>query len=348
MTKHVHGGNIYQYQDCIDFSANCNPLGTPEGIKNAVKNSVDNLCNYPQVGYLPLREAIASYEKVKTQQVICGNGAAELIFTLCHAIKPKRALLAAPTFAEYGQALKSVDCQVEEYFLEEEKNFEINRDFLNRLQEDLDMIFLCNPNNPTGMLTDKRLLAEIAEKCKEQKILFVIDECFLDFVKDPENYTLKDMLEKYENLFILKAFTKRYSMAGIRLGYGLCGNRTLLEKMDASVQPWNLSVMAQAAGIAALKETEYVEKGRALVFREADRLKKEMKAAGLQVFPSSANYIFFKGPGDLFGQFVKEGILIRDCSNYAGLSNGYFRIAVKNTAENDRFVDALWKIKNSR
>lgn len=348
MTKHVHGGNIYQYKDCIDFSANCNPLGTPEGIKNAVKDSLEQLCNYPQVGYLPLRVAIASYEKIKAEQVICGNGAAELIFTLCHARKPKRALLAAPTFAEYGQALESVDCQVEEYFLEEKHNFEINRDFLDRLQGNLDIVFLCNPNNPTGILTDKKLLIEIVEKCREQKILLVIDECFLDFVKEPEKYTLKDTLEKYDNLFILKAFTKRYSMAGIRLGYGLCGNRELLQKMDASVQPWNLSVMAQAAGIAALKETEYVEKGRELVFQEADRLKKEMKAAGLLVFPSSANYIFFKGPGDLFEQFVKQGILIRDCSNYAGLSSGYFRIAVKNTSENDRFLSALWKIKNSR
>lgn len=348
MTKHVHGGNIYQYKECIDFSANCNPLGTPEGIKNAVKNSVDLLGNYPQVGYLSLREAIASYEGVKTEQVICGNGAAELIFTLCHARKPKRALLAAPTFAEYGQALESVDCQVENFFLDEKKNFEINRDFLERLQGNLDIIFLCNPNNPTGILTDKKLLIEIAEKCKELKILFVIDECFLDFVKEPEKYTLKNTLEKYDNLFILKAFTKRYSMAGIRLGYGLCGNRKLLQKMDASVQPWNLSVMAQAAGIAALKENEYVEKGRALVFQEAERLKKEMIQAGLYVFPSSANYIFFKGPEDLFEQFVKEGILIRDCSNYTGLSSGYFRIAVKNTSDNDRFLNALWKIKNRR
>lgn len=348
MTKHVHGGNIYQYKECIDFSANCNPLGTPERIKNAVKNSVDLLGNYPQVGYLPLREAIASYEGVKTEQVICGNGAAELIFTLCHARKPKRALLAAPTFAEYGQALESVDCQVENFFLDEKKNFEINRDFLERLQGNLDIIFLCNPNNPTGILTDKKLLIEIAEKCKELKILFVIDECFLDFVKEPEKYTLKNTLEKYDNLFILKAFTKRYSMAGIRLGYGLCGNRKLLQKMDASVQPWNLSVMAQAAGIAALKENEYVEKGRALVFQEAERLKKEMIQAGLYVFPSSANYIFFKGPEDLFEQFVKEGILIRDCSNYTGLSSGYFRIAVKNTSDNDRFLNALWKIKNRR
>lgn len=348
MTKHVHGGNIYQYKDCIDFSANCNPLGTPEGIKNAVKESVDNLCNYPQVGYLPLREAIASYENVKTQQVICGNGAAELIFTLCHARKPKRALLAAPTFAEYGQALESVGCQVEEVFLDEKENFEINRSFLGSLRQELDIVFLCNPNNPTGILTDKNLLLDIVEKCKELKILFVIDECFLDFVKEPEKYTLKDTLEKYENLFILKAFTKRYSMAGIRLGYGLCGNRELLQKMDASVQPWNLSVMAQAAGIAALKEYEYVEKGRALVFQESARLKKEMVQAGLYVFPSAANYIFFKGPENLFEEFVKEGILIRDCSNYAGLSSGYFRIAVKNTSENDCFLNALWKIRNRR
>lgn len=341
MTKHIHGGNIYQYQDCIDFSANCNPLGTPESIKNAVMESLAHLCDYPQVGYLPLRAAISEYENVKTENVICGNGAAELIFTLCHAKKPAHALIPVPTFAEYAQALESVDCVIEEYVLDQEAYYSMDNRFLDALHVGIDMVFLCNPNNPTGILTEKNFLHRVVEKCRKLGIFLVIDECFLDFVKKPEEYTMKSDLEKYDNLFLLKAFTKRYSMAGVRLGYGLCGNRRLLEEMEASVQPWNLSVMAQAAGIAALKETDYVEKGRQIVFTEAARLKKEMNAMGLEIFPSSANYLFFKGPEDLFDCCVKEGILIRDCSNYKGLSKGFYRVAVKNTKENDRLLDAL-------
>lgn len=344
MTKHIHGGNIYQYRECIDFSANCNPLGTPEGIKEAVRDSLDHLSEYPRVGYLPLKEAIATYENVKKEEVICGNGAAELIFTLCHALKPKHALLAVPTFAEYGQALESVGCKVEEYILKEQNGFILDIGFLDVLRKDLDVVFLCNPNNPTGILVDRGLLLQIAEKCRRLGIFLVVDECFLDFVESPNVYTLKEYLKEYQNLFLLKAFTKRYAMAGIRLGYGLCGNENLLMRMDASVQPWNLSVMAQAAGLAALKEKEYVEKGRNLVFEESIRLKKEMESLGLTVFPSSANYIFFKGPKDLFERLVKEKILIRDCSNYSGLTKGFFRIAVKNTMDNNQFLSALGKI----
>lgn len=341
MKKHIHGGNIYNYKDCIDFSANCNPLGTPQGIKKAVMDSLGHLGDYPQVGYAPLKEAIAEYEKVKPGEVICGNGAAELIFTLCHAIRPSKALLPAPTFAEYAQALDSVGCVTEEYILSEKEGFVLNEDFLGALHEGLDMVFLCNPNNPTGILSGRDFLFRAADRCKELGIVLVIDECFLDFVEKPEDYTLKGALGRYGNLFLLKAFTKRYSMAGIRLGYGLCGNRELLGKMDVSVQPWNLSVMAQAAGIAALKETEYVKKGREIVFREAVRIKEGMKELGLEVFPSQANYIFFKGPEDLFERCVGEGILIRDCSNYTGLSKGFYRVAVKNEKENERLLEAF-------
>lgn len=348
MTKHVHGGNVYQYKDCIDFSANCNPLGTPESVKNAVIESVEHICDYPQVGYAPLREAVAAYEGVNADEVICGNGAAEIIFTLCHGKMPKCALLPSPTFAEYKEALHSIGCEVREYPLLEEKDFALGEDFLKALEEKVDMVFLCNPNNPTGMLIEREFLLRILKRCRELGIFLVVDECFLDFVEEPEAYTLKEYLSRYENLFLLKAFTKRYAMAGIRLGYGLCGNKKLLERMESCVQPWNLSVAAQAAGMAALKETEYVKQGRTLVFKEAARLKQGLAALGFKVYPSCANYIFFKGPEDLFTRCVKEGILIRDCSNYSGLCKGYYRIAVKNEKENDALLTALTHIQKER
>lgn len=347
MTKHVHGGNIYQYKDCIDFSANCNPLGTPEKVKEAVIESLSQLGDYPQVGYGPLREALGRYEGVKPEQVVCGNGAAELIYTLCHALMPKRALVPAPTFAEYPQALESTGCRIREYLLLEEENFVLGEKFLGALDENTDIVFLCNPNNPTGVLIEREVLTKILKRCRELDIFLVVDECFLDFVKKPENYSLKAFLEEYDNLFLLKAFTKRYAMAGIRLGYGLCGNRSILKRMEGCVQPWNLSVMAQAAGIAALKEEEYVKRGRKLVFQEADRLKRELSLLGFQVYPSCANYLFFRGPEDLFSRCIKEGILIRDCSNYSGLKKGYYRVAVKTEEENDALINALAQIQRN-
>ena len=128
-------------------------------------------------------------------------------------------------------------------------------------KEKPDIIFLCNPNNPTGITIPQDLLEEILETCAMQGIFMVVDECFLDFVKDPEKYTLKGKLEKYPGLFILKAFTKRYAIPGVRLGYGFCSDRKVLDRMEAVTQPWNVSTMAQQAGMAALKESEYVETG---------------------------------------------------------------------------------------
>lgn len=341
MGTHVHGGDIYRHKNVMDFSANCNPLGTPEGVKKAVRESAEKLANYPQVGYEPLRKAIGDYEGILPSQVICGNGAAELIFSLCRALKPGKALLPAPTFAEYQQALESVGCQVEHYFLKEENGFVLEEDFLTRLTGETDILFLCNPNNPTGVLTEREFLLRILEICREKNIFLAVDECFLDFIEEPEKYTLKEFLDANQNLFLLKAFTKRYAMAGVRLGYGLCANESLLENMGAVNQPWNLSVIAQEAGVAALRETEYVEAGRRLIFQERAYLKRALKELGLRVYASLANYIFFRGPENLWETCLEGGILIRDCSNYPGLQKGYFRVAVRTHEENEKLVQVL-------
>ncbi|MCI5699024.1 MAG: threonine-phosphate decarboxylase CobD [Lachnospiraceae bacterium] len=346
MKKHTHGGNVYQYRNCIDFSANCNPLGTPERVKQAVIESLERVSNYPQVGCRPLREAIAEYEGVNPENIICGNGAAELIFSICHGLRPKRALVPAPTFAEYEQALGGIGCVTEHFYLKEEKDFRITEEFLQALHEELDVVFLCNPNNPTGMLIEKELLLQILERCRALNIMLIVDECFLDFVKKPEQYTLKNVLTEYPNLFLLKAFTKRYAMAGIRLGYGICKNRSFLEQMEFVTQPWNVSALAQAAGLAALKERDYVEAGRQMVFVERDYLISEMEKLGLKVYHSQANYIFFRGPEDLFEKCVEQGVLIRDCSNYPGLEKGFYRIAVKKHEENNSLIRGLKKIQD--
>ena len=211
-------------------------------------------------------------------------------------------------------------------------------------KEKPDIIFLCNPNNPTGITIPQDLLEEILEICAMQGIFMVVDECFLDFVKDPEKHTLKGKLEKYPGLFILKAFTKRYAIPGVRLGYGFCSDRKVLDRMEAVTQPWNVSTMAQQAGMAALKESEYVEAGRQIIFRESAWMKEKMRQVGLTVYPSEANYIFFYGPEDLFERCVAKGILIRDCSNYLGLKKGYYRVAVKLHEQNEKLIEVLEEV----
>lgn len=341
MKNHKHGGDIYRHGDVMDFSANVNPLGTPKSVREAVRQSADHVEHYPDVQCQKLKEALSAYEQVPESWLICGNGAADLIFALALAVKPKRALLLAPTFAEYEQALSSVDCETDYVYLREQEGFRVTDRILSQITSSLDMVFLCNPNNPTGELIQRELLIKLLESCRKNHVLAAVDECFLDFVPNGTDYELSGLLGEYPNLFLLKAFTKRYAMAGIRLGYGMCSDAGVLEKMEEVTQPWRVSAPAQAAGTAALLETAYVEASVRFVEEQKSLLRNALTGAGFQVYGSRANYLFFKGPENFYDICLREGILIRDCSNYRGLSSGWFRIAVRTREENEQLIQML-------
>ena len=343
MNNHVHGGDVYHYRDCLDFSANCNPLGTPESVKAAARDSLERIHEYPQVGYQPLKEAIGKYEQVDPDWVICGNGAAEVIFSVCRAGKPKKALVTGPTFAEYEQALQGVGCEVDHFWLEEEEDFQVERDFLKALRPERDIVCLCNPNNPTGELVSIELLEKILKRCREKDVMLVMDECFNDFIEEPERYTMKNYLKENKNLFILKAFTKIYAMAGLRLGYGLSSDERLLKKMTSVSQPWAVSIPAQIAGVQALKEKEYLKKTEELIRKESNYLKEALRKLNMKIYGSKANYIFFKDEDghELKAYLENRGIMIRDCSNYVGLTKGYYRICVKEHKDNKRLINEI-------
>lgn len=340
--KHLHGGDVYRYQNCIDFSSNCNPLGPPEGVVRAAAESASRIAAYPDVQCEKLREALALYEGTSPGMLYLGNGAAEVIFSLCLALKPEKALVPAPSFAEYEQALNSVGCQVVHVYLKEETGFQVDGSFIEAIERERPQaVFLCNPNNPTGVLTPRELMVRILETCEKTGSLLVVDECFNDFVRNREDYTLKAYLAGHTSLFLLKAFTKRYAMAGVRLGYGLSADQVLLDRMEQVTQPWNVSTIAQAAGVAALQEEEYVEQGRRLVWKEQEYLKTELEKLGYKLYDSRANYLFFYSRFPLWESCRKQGILIRDCSNYPGLGPGYYRAAVRTHEENQQLVQVL-------
>ena len=268
MQKHQHGGDIYTTSCRIDFSANLNPLGMPERVKEAACEGVRRSINYPDVRCSALRSALSEKEQIAMEQIICGNGAAELIFLLAAAEKPQRALLVSPGFAEYGQALEAYGCDICYYDLREENGFSVGEDYITYLTSDPDIIFLCNPNNPTGVQMPRALLKRIIGVCRERGIRMVLDVCFLDFLEHPQESDFNAVLRENPQLFLLKAFTKTYAMAGLRLGYGLCADEALLARMEQLRQPWSVSIPAQMAGVAALRETDYVSRARTLVQKE--------------------------------------------------------------------------------
>ncbi|NLV87294.1 MAG: aminotransferase class I/II-fold pyridoxal phosphate-dependent enzyme, partial [Clostridiales bacterium] len=281
---HIHGGDTESYlreygRKPLDFSANVSPLGLPEGVKKAVCKALEQAEAYPDPLCRNLCEAIGEKEDRPPAEVICGNGAADLIFRLIPAVKPKKALLPAPTFAEYEQALELFSCEIEYFYLKEENGFSLTDEILTAINGETDILFLCQPNNPTGALCEKPLLLEILKRCRETNTVLVMDECFTDFLDEPSRFSLSDKLSEYENLFILKAFTKFYAMAGLRLGYGLCANENLLKKVRSAGQPWAVSSLAQAGGIAALKEKEYEIRLKELLKKEKAYLSKGLSDA---------------------------------------------------------------------
>lgn len=338
-----HGGDIYGGGVTLDFSANTNPFGTPEGVMEAVRAALPEMHRYPDPYCRSLVDAIANYENVDKNYILCGSGAAELIYAYCAAARPKTALELAPTFSEYALGLARVGCKVKHYYLTPANDFRLDEHFLYHLEDTTpEAVFLCNPNNPTGALIPPELLKKILDFSKEAQIKLFIDECFLDLSDD--GISMKTYLQDYPNLFLLKAFTKSYGMAGIRLGYCLCSDSGLLKAMAQAVQPWNVSSLAQAAGIAALRESGFLQKTKDLIGVERPWLQRKLESFGFRVCPSSVNYLLFQGPTDLHRKLKEKGIAIRNCDNYPGLTHGWYRIAVRRHEENEKLISAIDEI----
>ena len=342
--EYQHGGDVYTYEGMIDFSVNINPLGPGSSVIQAARNAVERMTQYPDAGCRCLRRVLAEALQMDENFFIFGNGGAELIFNLTAAERPKKAVLLAPSFAEYRQALQAAGCEIIWYPLKESEEFELGEAYLEYLKEDVDMIFLCSPGNPVGNIIRMELLSKILECCRKRQIRMVMDECFYEFLDSWQEHTLQQKAAEYPNLFILRAFTKMYAMPGLRLGYGICSDAGLIRKMEGMRQPWSVSVVAQEAGAAAVGDVLHPVRTREYIRRERNWLVGQLDEIGVRYFTPAANYIFVRSEFDLCEELKKCGILIRDCSNYEGLGKGYYRFAVKKRQENQRLVEELRRI----
>ncbi len=338
--KNLHGGDIYGGGVKLDYSANTNPFGTPQGVLDAIAGSLHDLHRYPDPYCRELVKAISDFEEVPQEYILCGNGAAELIYSYCEVLKPKTAVELAPTFSEYALGLKQVGCKIQRYTLYQVNDFALTLEFLSWLKETKpEAVFLCNPNNPTGKIIPMDLLKNILAVCEVNHSRLFMDECFLDLTSQGES--MKEFLKDHPCLFILKAFTKSYGMAGIRLGYCLCSEAQLLRKMSQTVQPWNISTIAQVAGVAALKEEAFLSKTQTLIETERPWMKRELERLNLYTCDSCANYLLFQGPVTLHEKMKRKGIAIRNCDNYFGLGPGWYRVAVRQHEENKELIEAI-------
>lgn len=352
----MHGGELIALskrlhkdpKELLDFSANLHPCGLNPKLEEILHQNIWKIAHYPSEDSSESIQKFAMKLGVPKEYLFIGNGATDLLYklVLCFS-RPVHALLISPSFSEYERAIHSV-LGSKIRFVSLTKEMRLDRTYLDALDESIDVAIVCNPNNPTGLLTDNVLLDEVLEKCREKHILLCLDECFMDFVKRGERYSYISELGKYPNLVILRSFTKFFCIPGLRLGMLLTKNRDILNRLRELTPSWNLPSLSLVA-LEFLADVS-MELDVKTQEKEREKLKQALERFGCTVYPSKANYLFFyleDNRMDLYQAMQEHGILIRDCANYRGLGEGYYRIAIRNEADNARFMYALQNIGES-
>ncbi|WP_196593653.1 threonine-phosphate decarboxylase CobD [Pectinatus sottacetonis] len=349
-----HGGNIYKMklntgrESIMDFSANINPMGLSKAVRKAIIDNVDDIIHYPDVSMNELKNKLSEIYDISVQQIIIGNGAVELIYILCHVLMPQNVLITAPTFSEYERASRSVGAKITYCTLAEEDNFELSLQKIIIAMKNKDLLFLCNPNNPTGTLIAAEDLTLIIEHAEANGCFVVIDESFMDFIANSGDFSAKPLLKNNHNLFVLHSLTKFFALPGLRLGFAVCADNEVIKRMYLNKDPWNVNCLAQKAGLAALEDEKYRRRSRNYTRSEINYLYEELLHMDkLKVYKPTVNYILIniKKTGIKSKQFklkmLDKGIAVRDCANYPGLSGDFIRIAVRTREENDKLLDAM-------
>lgn len=348
MNKGIHGGDIYRNKVCYDFSVNINPLGVPDHVKQALAEAINHVSQYPDIEYLELKNAIAKKYKILPDYLVCGNGASEIFLALIRALKPNKILIPVPSFYGYEKASMCHSAEIIYYEMKSENEFSIDKKFLNKkfLNEiyHADVLFLANPNNPTGKKIPQDLLHEILERAKNAHTDVILDECFLEFMEGGQDESMIYDLETYQNLYVVRAFTKIFAIPGVRLGYLCTSNERVRTLIMQELPEWNLSIFAQMSGVAACQEMDYLAETVKVVDRERNYLTEELKKLGIKVYLSNANFIMIESETDLYQKLLEHQILIRDCSNYRGLKKNYYRVAVKMREQNEKLIQAIREI----
>ena len=339
INKIVHGGDVYRNRVLLDYSVNLNPLAMPGSVTEASLSGLGEMYQYPDPYQVELRKAIGCYEGIDSGNIVCGNGASELIMAAVHAFRPKTALITAPCYAGYVRALKAADSKVTEYKLDESRGFLLDHSFLECLDENIDMVFLADPNNPNGAVIDQVLKEKIIEKCADKGIVLLLDECFLPLTGINEAKATERGCVLH-----LRAFTKTFAIPGIRIGYLYSDNTDALELIRLHLPEWNVSRIAERTGTAAAKilsDTEYLRDSVLMIRREREYLSHELKQLGIRVYPSDVNYLLMKSDMDLYHRLLERGVLVRRCANFSGLSDSFIRIAVRSHEDNLHFIEIL-------
>jgi threonine-phosphate decarboxylase len=346
----------FKREEILDFSSSVNPLGSSPKALRAIEKNFGLIPSYPDSNSTALREAIANhYTNITKGNVVVSNGSTELMFLFAEAFMQKGdiALIPAPSFGEYENAVAKTGEKAK--YIKLNKQFEADpKRFIRAMTKKTKVVYFCNPNNPTSILTNSEEISEIVQQAMEKDILVFLDEDFLEFVDGEEKYSMIKKIKKYPNLFVLRSFTKIFGLTGLRIGYGIASKEIINILLNAKL-PWNVNCLGQAAAVAALEDQEHLRKTLELVKTEKEFLLQTLKKnKNLKIYPPDANFILIDiqktglTAAKLKEKMLSQGILIRDCGSFAGLDEYFIRIAVKTRPENERLLAALEESFNRR
>ncbi len=345
-----HGGDIiaagrtYRRGRFLDLSINLNPWGPPARLWWELLKAVPKIGQYPQPYTADGAARIAAFFGVPESRVALGNGAAELIAVLPQALPVRRAVVLEPTFSEYRRAFGAAEKSLRQLLLGPE--YQLDLSVLEREIVPGDLLFLCQPNNPTGRVLPEATLAAALELTERSGAWLAVDESFLWFCGPILELTLAARLEQHPRLIIFNSLTKIGSVPGLRLGFMMAAPE-VIRVVQRALNQWNVNRMAQQI-LPAVLDRAFLDRSWKLLITENRWLQEKLAGIpGIAVYPWEANFYLIRVemPGitaaDIVAKLGGRGILIRDCRNFAGLERDYFRVAVGRRAQNLTFVENL-------
>ena len=354
---HFHGSDLEKIEkiyhikreEIISFSANVNPLGISSNLKNSLSHHLDAITVYPDREYKELRQCIASYTGSQAENIIVGNGSTELISLFIQTHHPHKAMILGPTYSEYEREITLGGGSTVYYPLREEQGFQMDvGDFCRHLNDSLDLVVLCNPNNPTSTSISSAEMRQILDACLQHGIFVMVDETYVEFSEDVESVSSVSLTNYYTNLIILRGTSKFFAAPGLRLGYAITGNLDLIRTINTRQNPWSISSLAEIAGRLMFQDQEYMGATRKLILSERQRMYETLDSWDtVKVYPPAANFILAKilKPGVdadlLFDHCIRQKLMIRNCSTFPVLDNRFFRFCIMNPDQNDLLLRAL-------
>lgn len=332
----IHGGDIYHNKVNIDFSVSVNPLPVPDNVTDALKDCIGGIGRYPDIECSELSEKVSCKLGVKKENLVFSNGSSEIFMAIAHALRARKVLIPVPSFYGYEYAFSGNCEEMVFYPMKEEDGFKLTDEILGHITSDLDALVIANPNNPTGAMIEEALLSKILNKCLNENVRVIIDECFIEFAD--EKRSLIGKINDHENLCIIRSFTKIYAIPNVRLGYMICSDLKFVKEVRKHLPEWNVSGFAQAAGKECLKCDEYVRKSVEYIRLEKEFLENEFAKLKIKTFHSDCNYILIYSELPLHDMLLEKEILVRNCDNFRGLKKGFYRIAVKSHEENIKLI----------